>query len=190
MLIVNKISFINSGEKILNNISFSVDKEHKILIGENGTGKTTLLEIVIGNLTPDSGKISLNGSFAYIPQEIKQLDKTGIEEIEDTFPIIKNIEKKLAKIEKAGNFTEEYGKLLSEYEEKGGYTYKQIIYSMMDRFHLREKTVAMRLRDMSGGERTKCLTIKALLSKRDLMIMDEPTNHHDDETIEILKKSL
>ncbi len=190
MLIVDKISFVNEGEKILRDVTFSVDREHKILVGENGTGKTTLLEIIIGSLTPDSGKVLLNGTFAYIPQEIKFLDRTGIEEIESAFQNIKTIEEKLSRIEKSENFNEKYGKLIAQYESIGGYNYKQKMYSMMDKFHLSEETVSLKLRNMSGGERTKCLIIKALLLQPDLLILDEPTNHLDIESIETLEESL
>ena len=190
MLIVDKINFVNEGRKILRDITFSVDREHKVLVGENGTGKTTLLEIIIGSLTPDSGKVLLNGTFAYIPQEIKFLDRTGIEEIESAFQNIKTIEEKLSHIEKSENFNEKYGKLIAQYESIGGYSYKQTIYSMIDKFRLSEETVSLKLRNMSGGERTKCLIIKALLSQPDLLILDEPTNHLDIESIETLEESL
>ncbi len=190
MLIVDKINFVNEGEKILRDVTFSVDREHKVLVGENGTGKTTLLEIIIGSLMPDSGKVLLNGTFAYIPQEIKFLDKTGIEEIESAFQDIKTIEEKLSCIEKSENFDEKYGKLIAQYESIGGYSYKQTMYSMMDKFYLSEETVSLKLRNMSGGERTKCLIIKALLSQPDLLILDEPTNHLDIESIETLEESL
>ena len=190
MLIVDKINFVNEGRKILRDVTFSIDREHKVLVGENGTGKTTLLEIIIGSLTPDSGKVLLNGTFAYIPQEIKFLDRTGIEEIESAFQNIKTIEEKLSRIEKSENFNEKYGKLIAQYESIGGYSYKQTIYSMIDKFRLSEETVSLKLRNMSGGERTKCLIIKALLSQPDLLILDEPTNHLDIESIETLEESL
>jgi len=193
MLIVDKINFVNEGRKILRDVTFSVDREHKVLVGENGTGKTTLLEIIIGSLTPttlleiiigsltpDSGKVLLNGTFAYIPQEIKFLDRTGVEEIESAFQNIKTIEEKLSHIEKSENFNEKYGKLIAQYES----------YSMIDKFRLSEETVSLKLRNMSGGERTKCLIIKALLSQPDLLILDEPTNHLDIESIETLEESL
>ena len=61
---------------------------------------------------------------------------------------------------------------------------------MIDKFRLSEETVSLKLRNMSGGERTKCLIIKALLSQPDLLILDEPTNHLDIESIETLEESL
>ena len=186
MLIVDKINFISDGKRILKDISFSVNKERKVIVGENGTGKTTLLEIIIGNLIPDSGNVFLKGKIAYIPQEIKELNRTGIEIIEEAFSQIKALERKIEK----ENSTERYSNLIVQYEGIGGYTYKQKIYSMVDKFKLNEEIINKKLNSMSGGERTKCFLIRALLSNPDILIMDEPTNHLDIESIDALEESL
>jgi ATP-binding cassette subfamily F protein 3 len=190
MLLVNGVTFINAGKKILNDVSFSIERQKKIIVGENGTGKTTLLEIVAGNLLPDSGTVINKGTFAYVPQEIKALDRTGIEEIESAFPEIKRIEEKLNALERENNFGDEYNKLLMKYDETGGYTYKQRIQVWMDKIGLSMSIASRKMRDMSGGERTKCEITKALLSEPDLLIMDEPTNYLDIETIELLEDIL
>ncbi len=190
MIQVGNITFINAGKKILDEISFSVNKEKKIIVGENGSGKTTLLEIIAGNLSPDSGTIIKKGKLAYIPQEIPALDRTGTEEIESAFSEIKKIEKELDALEKAGDFGEKYASLLAKYEEAGGYTYKQEILTMLDKIGLSEKSARRKMREMSGGERTKCEIAKALLSKADILLMDEPTNHLDIDTIELLEELL
>ncbi len=190
MLTVNGITFINAGNRILNGVTFSVNGQKKIIVGENGSGKTTLLEIISGKLLPDSGAVVIKGKFAYVPQEIMVLEHTGIEEIENAFSDIKKIEQKLDIIEKKEDFSEEYNKLLTEYEEKGGYTYKQKINVWMDKIGLSANTARRKMYEMSGGERTKCEIIKALLSEPDLLIMDEPTNHLDIETIEMLEDIL
>ena len=190
MLTVNGITFINAGNRILNGVTFSVNGQKKIIVGENGSGKTTLLEIISGKLLPDSGTVVIKGKFAYVPQEIMALERTGIEEIENAFSDIKKIEQKLDIIEKKEDFGEEYNKLLTEYEEKGGYTYKQKINVWMDKIGLSANTARRKMYEMSGGERTKCEVIKALLSEPDLLIMDEPTNHLDIETIEMLEDIL
>ena len=82
MLIVNHLSYSIYGRSILKDVSFTLDKERKFIIGSNGSGKTTLLEIIVGNLKSDSGMVSVTGTFAYVPQEIKGIDKTGIAVIE------------------------------------------------------------------------------------------------------------
>ncbi len=190
MIQIGGLTFINAGKKILDEISFSVNREKKIIVGENGSGKTTLLEIIAGNLSPDSGTIVKKGKLAYIPQEIPALNRTGMEEIESAFYEIKKIEKELDALEKAGDFGERYASLLAKYEEAGGYTYKQEILTMLDKIGLSEKSAQRKMMEMSGGERTKCEIAKAFLSKADILLMDEPTNHLDIDTIELLEELL
>ncbi len=190
MIQIGGLTFINAGKKILDEISFSVNREKKIIVGENGSGKTTLLEIIAGNLSPDSGTIVKKGKLAYIPQEIPALNRSGMEEIESAFYEIKKIEKELDALEKAGDFGERYASLLAKYEEKGGYTYKQEILTMLDKIGLSEKSAQRKMMEMSGGERTKCEIAKAFLSKADILLMDEPTNHLDIDTIELLEELL
>lgn len=190
MLIANHVSYSIYGRSILKDVSFTLDKERKFIIGSNGSGKTTLLEIIVGNLKSDSGIISMTGTYAYVPQEIKGIDKTGIAVIEEGVKRIKDIEEELAFLEMENEVNEKYYALLEEYERLGGYTYKSEIQALLNDFDLDMAIASMPLREMSGGEKTKCLIIKALLSKPDMLILDEPTNNLDIETIENLEKHL
>jgi len=188
MLIVSEVSYINQGKKLLDGVSFTLDRERKIIVGENGCGKTTLLEIISGNFPKNSGEITINGKVAYVPQEIKDISLTALEEIETAFIEVKKIEKTLKQFEKIGNFEEEYGKLLEQYDEKGGYSYKQKIYEMLNKFALSKETLKKKMYELSGGERTKYEIIKTILMEPDVLIIDEPTNHLDIETIEALEE--
>jgi ATP-binding cassette subfamily F protein 3 len=190
MLIVNELTFISGNKKILNDVSFSVNKEKKIIIGDNGEGKTTLLEVICGSLQPDSGEIIKKGKIAYVPQEVEALETTGEMEIEKAFSEVKEIEKALTNLEAKGNFGEEYGTLLQRYEHLGGYTYKQEIEMMLEQIGLKKDTLKREMKELSGGERTKIEIAKALLSKADILLLDEPTNHLDIETIELLESLL
>jgi ATP-binding cassette subfamily F protein 3 len=190
MLIVSNVSYINESRKLLDDVSFVVDRETKVIIGENGSGKTTLLEIIVGNLPKDSGSISLSGTYSYVPQEVKGIERTGIYEIESGLNEIKALELKLSELEVKGNFGDEFSKLIERYEAIGGYSYRQEIYAMLDEFGLARETAEHALREMSGGERTKCLMVKAFISEPDILILDEPTNHLDIETIKTLEEHL
>jgi ATP-binding cassette subfamily F protein 3 len=190
MLIVSKVSYVNQGKKLLERVSFTLDRERKVIVGENGCGKTTLLEIIVGNLPDDYGKVNIRGKVAYVPQEIKDINLTALEEIESAFSELKEIERILDQFEKTGTSTEEYSRLLEQYSEKGGYSYKQKIYEMLDEFGLNKEIMERRMFELSGGERTKCEIIKAILSEPDILIIDEPTNHLDIETIEVLEGML
>jgi ATP-binding cassette subfamily F protein 3 len=188
MLIVSNISYINQGKKLLDGVSFTLDRERKVIVGDNGCGKTTLLEIIVGNLPKESGDVTINGKVAYVPQEIKDINLTALEEIESTLAHVKEIEKRLEQLEKTGNFGEEYGRLLEKYGENGGYSYKQKIYEMLNKFTLDKAVLERKMHELSGGERTKCEIIKSLLTEPDILIIDEPTNHLDIETIEALEE--
>jgi len=190
MLIVSNIHFSIQGRTILKDVSFTVDRDRKFIVGENGSGKTTLLDIIAGVKSPDKGSVRRPNSIGYVPQEIKEIDKTGLEVIEEGVSDIKEIEKMLEELESIGDFGEDYSFLMEEYERLNGYSYRSEIMSLLSDFDLDEATVSKPLSMMSGGERTKCLIIKSILSKRDLLILDEPTNNLDIETIEMLEKYL
>ena len=190
MLSISNISYSINGRHLLNGVSLTIFNEKKALIGENGSGKTTLLEIITGNLLPEAGKIEIKGSYAYIPQEVKAFDKKGLEEIESAFAEAKKVEEKLQEFERKHKFDEEYAHLLEKYGEIDGYNAKHLILEKLNEFELDLTTVEKPFREMSGGERTKCLIVKSLLMNPDLLIIDEPTNHLDVETIELLEKYL
>ncbi|MGC8721916.1 MAG: ABC-F family ATP-binding cassette domain-containing protein [Caldisericaceae bacterium] len=190
MLTVSNLNYINGNKYLLKNVSFVLDRERKVIIGDNGSGKTTLLEIIVGTLPKDSGAVSISGSFSYVPQEVKGTQTSGLEEIESGLPEIKTLEFKLSEFERNGNFGREFSELMERYEAIGGYIYKQEISAMLDEFGLDMDIVRRPLIQLSGGERTKCLMIKAFIAQPDILILDEPTNHLDIETIEILEKHI
>ncbi|BAL81507.1 ABC-F family ATP-binding cassette domain-containing protein [Caldisericum exile] len=190
MLIVSNIHYSIQGRTILKDVSITLDKEKKFIVGTNGSGKTTLLDIIVGLKLPDYGIVKRPNSIGYVPQEIKAIEKTGMEVIEEGVSQIKEIEQMIEELESVGDFSEDYSFLMEEYEHLGGYTYRSEILSMLSDFDLDEKTVSKPMSAMSGGERTKCLIIKAIISKPELLILDEPTNNLDIETIEMLEKYL
>jgi ATP-binding cassette subfamily F protein 3 len=190
MLIVSNVNFINQGKKLLNGISFTLDRERKVIICDNGSGKTTLLEIIAGNLPADSGDVKMYGKLAYVPQEIKNISLTALEEIETAFSNLKEIEKDFERLEESGHFGDEYAALIEEYTELGGYNYEHKIYELLNEFGLEKETLEKKIYELSGGERTKCEIIKAILTEPDILMIDEPTNHLDIETIETLEKTL
>lgn len=190
MLIVSDVSYMNQGKMLLSHVSFTLDRERKVIIGENGCGKTTLLEIIVGNLSPYTGSVTIKGSFAYLPQEVQALETTGMEEIERVFHRIKTVERLIEELERRGDYGKEYGELLEYYADIGGYSYRQRILEVANSFGLCEQTLRQKLKDISGGERTKVELVKAILSESDFLILDEPTNHLDVETIEALEEYL
>lgn len=199
ILTVNNISK-NYGEKTLfENISFTINDNDKIgLIGINGTGKSTLLNVIAGYDTSDAGDISISKGMTieYLPQNPKfDLDATVLEQIfKGDSPSIKLIRK--------------YEKTLEELSiNPGNTTLQQLLLKLTNDMNAisawelenQVKTVLTKLgitgfnrkmKTLSGGQRKRVALSSSLISPCDLLILDEPTNHMDNKTIDWLEKYL
>ncbi len=178
------------GERMLfSGISFGVNKGQKIaFIAKNGTGKTSLLNIITGKDVPDEGRIvSKNGiQIAFLPQEPKLLPSLTIEEtifVSDNpvLRVINEYEKALNNPEDA----ERYQKAFEKMEQFRAWDfetqYKQIL------FKLKLENLDQKVASLSGGQRKRLALASILINRPDLLIMDEPTNHLDLEMIEWLE---
>lgn len=200
VLSVNGICKSFQGETILDNISFSINKNDKVaIVGDNGEGKTTLLKIITKELEADSGTVyyDVNGGIGYLSQQvIVNIENTLLEEMELSFTKLKKIEKDMeALVNKMNNdsskeLVDEYSKLHDLYENLGGYEYKFQIQQMLYKFGFDESYYNRKLSTFSGGERTRACFVKLLLNKPSLLLLDEPTNHLDLVMIEWLEKYL
>ena len=200
VLSVNGICKSFQGETILDNISFSINKNDKVaIVGDNGEGKTTLLKIITKELEADSGTVyyDVNGGIGYLSQQvIVNIENTLLEEMELSFTKLKKIENDMeALVNKMNNdsskeLVDEYSKLHDLYENLGGYEYKYQIQQMLYKFGFDESYYNRKLSTFSGGERTRACFVKLLLNKPSLLLLDEPTNHLDLVMIEWLEKYL
>jgi len=146
---------------LFKDINFEIKRGEKVaLIGNNGTGKTTILKIITGSVQADSGDIYLGSKvhIGYYDQEMQSLDpeKTLIEELQDTYPHLDNTS----------------------------------IRNILAAFLFTDDDVFKKIKDLSGGERGRVSLAKLMLSEANFLILDEPTNHLDIISKEILENVL
>ena len=170
-------------------VSFSIHKGQKIaFIAKNGTGKTSILKIISGEDTCDSGEITYRKNIAvsFLSQDPKFNDNLTIEEsiFNSDNPILKvisNYEKAILNSED----TENYQKAFEEMELFQAWDfetqYKQILYK------LKLDKINQKVKELSGGQKKRLSLANALINRPDLLILDEPTNHLDLEMIEWLE---
>ncbi|WP_250434125.1 ABC-F family ATP-binding cassette domain-containing protein [Hanstruepera flava] len=174
---------------LFENLSFSIHKDQKIaLIAKNGTGKTSILNMLAGKDEPDAGQIVYRKDIqvAFLAQEPELDDNLTIEAAifstkNPTLDIIKAYESALKNPEDA----EAYQKAFDNMERHGAWDfetqYKQIL------FQLKLDDLQQHIKTLSGGQKKRLALALALLKKPDLLILDEPTNHLDLEMIEWLE---
>lgn len=190
---------------VLQNIDMTISDHERVgLVGKNGAGKSTLLKIITGELLPDSGSVTFakNIRIDYLAQD-SGLDsnKTIWDEMLTVFQDLIFMEKTLRDLErKMGEFDEQskqYEKLMEEYaslshrfSDLGGFSYQAQIRSLLTGMGFPEKMWHQQVNSLSGGQKTRLAMVKLLLSKPDLLILDEPTNYLDIETLTWLENYL
>ncbi|TAI49358.1 ABC-F family ATP-binding cassette domain-containing protein [Flagellimonas allohymeniacidonis] len=178
------------GELVLfSDISFGINKGQKIaLVAKNGSGKTSILNIISGKDNPDTGQITTRKGIhiSFLEQEPHFKSEITVEEavFESDNTILKTIEAYEKAVEQSDD-TEQYQKAFEAMERLNAWgfetQYKQIL------FKLQLTDMKAKVSSLSGGQRKRLALANALLSKPDLLILDEPTNHLDLEMIEWLE---
>src|ERR671933_1596593 len=183
--------------KILSGVSLAVEAGEKIgLVGHNGVGKTTLLNILSGNLEPDSGHVELVGR-AKVGMTSQSLyvggERSVEEEMISAFEELIRREKELKSLEAelsentAPGLLERYGRLQAEFERDGGCEYRARGASALSSLGFDPADWKRPVGSFSGGEQNRIALARLLLSEPDLVLLDEPTNHLDLRAIEWLE---
>ncbi|HEY8934692.1 MAG TPA: ABC-F family ATP-binding cassette domain-containing protein [Cyclobacteriaceae bacterium] len=206
MISVDAVSVEFNGSPLFSNITFNINENDRIaLMGKNGAGKSTLLKIIAGASKPTRGKVSApkDAVIAYLPQHLLTEDKCSVfEEASKAFSKILDMKKQIDdynhQLETRTDYeSDEYSKIIeqvSELSEKF-YSIEDINYddavekTLMGLGFLRSDFTRP-TSEFSGGWRMRIELAKILLQKPDLILLDEPTNHMDIESIQWLEDFL
>jgi ATP-binding cassette subfamily F protein 3 len=170
------------------------------LIGYNGTGKSTLLKVLVGEYTPSKGSVEKgrDTTIGYLHQDLLSFD-TNDSIVEVAIGAFENIKKLEKEIEDLGKELEAHSdeKLLIEYSEKlhelevlGGYTIHHRTEEVLQGLGFKNTDLQRPYKEFSGGWRMRVLLAKMILQQPDVLLLDEPTNHLDLPSIEWLEKYL
>ncbi|KYK27677.1 MAG: hypothetical protein AYK23_02150 [Candidatus Proteinoplasmatales archaeon SG8-5] len=193
---------------VFSDVSFEISQGEKVgLVGQNGTGKSTLLNIIYGLENRDSGELEVmrNVTVGYLTQE-SRLDpsKTLLEAVSIPTGQLGSLAKKIVYLEKKLEKTEgltpeelertsqEYAKALEDFASSGGYGHPSKAQGVLETLGFSKQNLNTNVDVLSGGERTKARLASIILEAEDtdLLLLDEPTNHLDIETTEWLEDYL
>ncbi len=191
------------GNVVLKDVNLTLQDHQRMgLVGVNGCGKTTLLNILAGREQADGGSVSLMKGIriGYMEQQYRaQGDSTVFEEMKRVFEPVFAMEEKLRALEhdmsEAGEtelkrMGETYARLSDAFEKADGYAWKSSIQGVLAGLGFKKEQYDQPARLLSGGELTRLCLAKLLLQKPDLLLLDEPTNHLDLSALDWLEHYL
>jgi len=206
MISVNNISIQFTGHFIFDGVSFTIGKNDRIgLTGLNGTGKSSLLKTINGDIKPDMGSIDMppDTTIGYLPQILKvQYNRTVFDETFTAFDEITTLQKKIkeqeGQMESFDDYeSDAYAHLLNEYNQnlllfksKDGHKAAEKLEKVMKGLGFTQTDFTRQVKEMSGGWQMRIELAKILLKQPDYVLLDEPTNHLDIESILWLEEFL
>ncbi len=201
LLTADKLCRKFDDQVILENVSFNLTSDDRIgLVGKNGCGKTTLFEILIGQVGLDSGTVSRTKAclIDYAEQDMtSHLEKTLTEfvasarqDLLDMRRDIRALEELLQNNPEDGEALERMGQLQNRFESDGGFAFENQIETIMGGLGFERERWHDLLRNFSGGEKNRAGLARVLAGKGNLIFLDEPTNHLDIESTRWLEEFL
>ncbi len=194
------------GERVLlDSIDWVINPGERIaVVGPNGVGKTTLLQIITSRLTPDRGQVirKRNLSIAHVEQAEFQAETTGhvtvLAQALSVFQSLLEMEHQILDLQKemserpdhAGKVSDLYSHLVERFRLEGGYSFRSQTEKVLQGLGFSEDAMHWPLAHLSGGQQSRLKLAQALLAEPELLVLDEPTNHLDIDVIEWLERYL
>ncbi len=200
---LQSLSIAAGGKTLINDITFTIDANDRIgVVGPNGMGKSTLLSIIAGDTSPESGtrKIFQNPKIARIHQwqqasnsSIWQIAHNANSEVHDLASQLRQTENAMAEHqppERMQELTEHWGNLSERFSDLGGYEWDSRVRSYLLMLGFPESRWHDSIQHLSGGEKHRMALLQVLLSGSDIWLLDEPNNHLDITTLEWLEQQI
>ena len=196
----NNLKKSYGADVIFDNVSFDLKEGEVVgLLGRNGTGKSTLLKILKGLETPDSGNIQFfkKCSIGYLEQIPEYPNMTVQDVLYLPFEKVMSIEKDMRALEELlatslnendmNKLLEKYGRLQEAFDKNNGYSISSKVEKIKNGLNITEDLSNSIFDKCSGGEKTRVLVAKMLLEEPEILLLDEPTNNLDIKTLEWLE---
>jgi ATP-binding cassette, subfamily F, member 3 len=200
LLRVDRLKLMYGATEVLSDLTFQVEPRQRLgIVGANGSGKSSLLKAISGDVIPSSGSLTLapKTRTAYLAQELEAGPHESVyADALHSRPDILSLRARLEGLEAAmagasgaqqAVLVEDYGEVQHEYERLDGYAYDNRVAEVLHGVGLTEADQALAPSALSGGQRRRLALAKLLLQDADLLLLDEPTNHLDLEAIEWLE---
>lgn len=201
MIVINNLTYQVGTKALYTQASLHIKPKDKIgLVGLNGTGKSTLLKMIAGDLTPDQGTISCPKDYTigFLNQDLLSYQTTdsirhvAMMAFESAMTIQKKIEAVLhqMKVNYQDALVDKLAKLQETFEQIGGYTIQARTDAMLEGMGFSTSDLDRSLHEFSGGWRMRVMLTKLLLQEPSLLLLDEPTNHLDITSIQWVENYL
>ena len=200
MLTATALSKEQGSRQLFKNVSLQLSSGRRIaLVGSNGVGKTTLIEILLGIQDPDSGSVHRPSdlSIGYLPQDLEEeLVGSALEVTLQGASHIISLEQRLVELreelslgegEDQDRLLDEYGDLQSRFEQLGGYAVEAEAQRVLAGLGFDHEMMYRDALELSGGWQMRVVLARLLLSEPDVLILDEPTNHLDVDSVSWLE---
>src|SRR5438128_9278559 len=203
LLRVDRLKLMYGATEVLSELTFQVEPRQRLgVVGANGSGKSSLLKAISGDVTPAAGSLTLapRTRTAYLAQELEAGPHESVyADALHSRPDIIGLRGRLEGLEAAMaqasgpeqvRLVEDYGQIQHEYERLDGYAFDNRVAEVLHGVGLTESDQALPPSALSGGQRRRLALARLLLQDADLLLLDEPTNHLDLEAIEWLEDFL
>jgi len=196
LLRADRLKLMYGANEVLSDLTFQLEPRQRLgIVGANGSGKSSLLKAISGDVTPAAGSLTLapRTRTAYLAQELEagpheSVYADALHSRPDILSLrgrLEGLEAAMARASEAEQvvLVEDYGSVQHEYERLDGYAYDNRVAEVLHGVGLTEADQALAPGALSGGQRRRLALAKLLLQDADLLLLDEPTNHLDLDAI-------